>query len=74
MVYQLKRRIQVDNFMNREALSLANDCSTSLPVEFSEFVETIEKSIKLNPRLLFKKVKTKMISPYDRTTLNQLKL
>ena len=49
MVYQLKRRIQVDNFMNREALSLANDCGTSLPVEFSEFVETIEKSIKLNP-------------------------
>jgi len=35
--------------MNREALSLANDCGTSLPVEFSEFVETIEKSIKLNP-------------------------
>jgi len=35
--------------MNREALSLASDCSTSLPIEFSEFVETIEKSIKLNP-------------------------
>ncbi len=49
MIHHLKRRIQVNNFMDKEALTLANDLETLLPPEFHELVEKIQRAIKLNP-------------------------
>lgn len=49
MIYHLKRKIQVDNHMNKEALSLAGDCGTLLPPDLSELVEEIQRSIRVNP-------------------------
>lgn len=48
-IHHLKRRVQVDNFLANEALSLTNDLSSKIPAEFQELVEKIERAIKLNP-------------------------
>ena len=49
LAHHIKRRVQVDNFFGKEALSLAGDCDTLLPMEIIDEVVKIERAIRLNP-------------------------
>jgi hypothetical protein len=49
MLHHTKRRIQVDQYFDKEALALAGDCKNLLPAEIVDEVERIERALYLNP-------------------------
>lgn len=49
LIHNIKRNVQVDLYMSRESLSLANDCAALLPMEISKEVATIERAMVVNP-------------------------
>jgi len=49
LIHNIKRNVQVDLYMSRESLSLANDCAALLPLEIAKEVVTIERAMVVNP-------------------------
>ena len=49
LAHHIKRRVQVDNYFGKEALSLASDCNSLLPSDVIDEVIKIERAIRLNP-------------------------
>jgi len=49
LIHNIKRNVQVDLYMSRESLSLANDCAALLPLEIAKEVATIERAMVVNP-------------------------
>jgi hypothetical protein len=49
LLYHIKRQLQIDNYMAKEAIGLASDCDTLLPDEFRDQVEKTQLSLTLNP-------------------------
>ncbi|MFM7671989.1 MAG: hypothetical protein ACKO6Q_05275 [Bacteroidota bacterium] len=48
-LHLIKRRLQVDNFFSKEALSLASDCESLLPADIIEEMIRMERAMILNP-------------------------
>lgn len=49
LLYHIKRQLQLDNYMAKEAMGLASDCDSLLPEELRDHVEEIELTLLLNP-------------------------
>jgi hypothetical protein len=49
LAHYIKRRVQVDTFFSKEALTLSSDCETTLPPDILEEVIKIERAIRVNP-------------------------
>lgn len=49
LVHHTKRRLQVDHYFSKEALSLAGDVKNQLPADIIEAVERVERAIYINP-------------------------
>jgi hypothetical protein len=49
LLYYIKRQLQLDNYMAKEAIGLAGDCDTLLPDEFRDLVEKTQLSLTMNP-------------------------
>lgn len=49
LLYHIKRQLQLDNYMAKEAMGLASDCDSLLPDDFRDHVDKIQLSLLLNP-------------------------
>jgi len=49
LLYHIKRQLQLDNYMAKEAMGLASDCDSLLPDDFRGHVDKIQLSLLLNP-------------------------